>query len=136
MTCGKRGGVAGIQATLPVLMTEGVWARLSFGIAHLTATAPAQLFGLYPAKVPSRRQMPTSSLSIPQAWTFQTKDLQTRSGVSAYLGRKFTGKVVKTIVRGKTVFADGEIVGAAGWGRFVRPRSPDISTIMDMSPSG
>ena len=134
------GGVAGIQATLPVLMTDGVQARgLSFErIAHLTATAPAQLFGLYPRKgaIAVGADADLVLVDPAQAWTFQTKDLQTRSGVSAYLGRKFTGKVVRTIVRGKTVFADGEIVGAAGWGRFVRPRSPDISTIMDMSPSG
>ena len=48
------GGVAGIQATLPVLLTDGVHARgLSFErLAYLTATSPAQLFGLSP---PQRR---------------------------------------------------------------------------------
>ncbi len=130
------GGVAGIQATLPVLMTDGVQARgLSFErIAHLTATAPAQVFGLYPRKgaIAVGADADFALVDPTQQWTFDSDQLQTRSGVSAYLGRKFTGRVVRTIVRGKTVFADGEIVGAAGWGRFVRPspRSPDISTIV------
>jgi N-acyl-D-aspartate/D-glutamate deacylase len=31
--------------------------------------------------------------------------------------------VVRTIVRGKTVFADGNVVGEAGGGRFVRPNA-------------
>jgi allantoinase len=135
------GGVAGIQTTLPVLMTEGLHARgLSFErIAHLTATAPAQLFGLTPRKgaIAVGADADFALVDPTRTWTFDSDQLQTRSGVSAYLDREFTGRVVRTIVRGKTVFADGAVVGAAGWGRFVRPapHSPDISTIMDMSRS-
>jgi allantoinase len=119
------GGVAGIQATLPVLFTDGVHARgLSLErIAYLTATAPAQLFGLYPRKgaIAVGADADFAIVDPDQRWTFGSSDLQTRSGVSAYLGRKFAGKVVRTIVRGKTVFADGTVVGAPGWGQFVRP---------------
>jgi allantoinase len=126
------GGVAGIQATLPVLLTEGL---LSFErIAHLTATAPAQLFGLYPRKGAIAVGADADfALVDPEArWTFDSHALQTRSGVSAYLGREFTGKVVRTIVRGQTVFVDGEVIGRPGWGHFVRPQS-HISPFMDMS---
>jgi allantoinase len=133
------GGIAGIQATLPVLLTEGLHGRgLSLErIAHLTATAPAQLFGLYPRKgaIAVGADADFAIVDPAQRWTFGASDLQTRSGVSAYLGREFTGKVVRTIVRGKTVYCDGEVVGRPGWGRFVRPppSSHHISTIMDMS---
>ena len=136
------GGVAGIQATLPVLMTEGVHARgLTFErIAHLTATAPAQLFGLFPRKgaITVGADADLALVDPAHEWTFDSAQLQTRSGVSAYLGRSFTGRVVRTIVRGKTVFADGEVLGERGWGRLVQPspRAPDISTIMDMSRRG
>jgi allantoinase len=126
------GGVAGIQATLPVLLTEGL---LSFErIAHLTATAPAQLFGLYPRKgaIAVGADADFAIVDPEQRWMFSAKELQTRSGVSAYLGREFTGKVVRTIVRGQTVFVDGEVIGRPGWGQFVRPQS-HISTFMDMS---
>ena len=122
------GGVAGIQATLPVLLTDGLHARgLSLErIAHLTATAPAQLFGLYPRKgaIAVGADADFAIVDSEQRWTFGSNDLQTRSGVSAYLGRKFTGKVVRTIVRGKTVFVDGEMTGRPGWGQFVRHRAP------------
>jgi len=122
------GGVAGIQATLPVLMTDGVLARgLSFErVAHLTATAPAQLFGLYPRKgaIAVGADADLAIVDPEQRWTFGAKDLQTKSGVSAYLGREFTGKVMWTIVRGKTVFVDGQVVGQPGWGQFVRPARP------------
>jgi allantoinase len=121
------GGVAGIQATLPVLMTEGVVARgLSFErIAHLTATAPAQLFGLYPRKgaIAVGADADLVLVDPAQQWTFQAGDLQTRSGVSAYLGKRFTGRVVRTILRGVTVFVDGEVTGRAGSGKFLQPNS-------------
>ena len=119
------GGIAGIQATLPVLLTDGMHARgLSFErIAHLTATSPAQIFGIYPRKgaIAVGADADFALVDAEQPWTFGAADLQTRSGVSAYLGREFTGKVVRTIVRGRTVFADDEVVGEMGWGQFVRP---------------
>ena len=119
------GGVAGIQATLPVLMTDGVRMRgLSFErIAHLTATAPAQLFRLFPRKgaITVGADADLVLVDPTREWTFQSRDLQTRSGVSAYLGHEFRGKVERTIVRGRTVFVDGQIVGEPGWGRFHKP---------------
>jgi allantoinase len=130
------GGVAGIQATLPVLLTDGVHARgLSFErVAHLTATAPAQLFGLYPRKGAIAVGADADLVIVDPAhsWTFDSDHLQTRSGVSAYLGRTFTGRVVRTIARGKSVYVDGEVIGRSGWGRLVRPHS-SISTFIDMS---
>lgn len=125
------GGVAGIQATLPVLFTDGVRARgLSFErVAHLAATAPAQLFGLYPRKgaIAVGADADFTLVDPEQQWVLDTKQLQTRSGLSAFLGRQFTGKVVRTIVRGATVFADGEIIGKPGWGQLVRPNNPSAN---------
>lgn len=117
------GGIAGIQATLPVLISDGVRARgLSFErIAHLTATAPAQTFGMYPRKgaIAVGADADFALVDPQQEWTLEPSELETRSGLSAYLGRRFTGRVVRTIVRGRTVFADNEITGIAGWGQFV-----------------
>jgi allantoinase len=122
------GGVAGIQATLPVLLTEGVSVReLSLErVAHLTATAPAQLFGLFPRKgaIAVGADADLALVDLGRRWTFDAAQLQTRSGISPYLGRVFLGAVVRTIVRGKTVFVDGEVIGAPGWGHLVTPNSP------------
>ncbi len=119
------GGVAGIQATLPVLLTDGVHARgLSLErVADLTATAPARLFGLYPRKgtIAVGADADFALVDPLRTWTFGPEHLQTRSGISPYLGRTFKGAAVRTIVRGRTVFADGEVVGTPGWGTLVRP---------------
>jgi len=119
------GGIAGIQATLPVLLTGGVHARgLSLErVADLTATAPAKLFGLYPRKgaIAIGGDADFVLVDTQRTWTFSPEQLQTRSGISPYLGRAFRGANVRTIVRGRTVFADGEVVGEAGWGKLVKP---------------
>ncbi len=119
------GGIAGIQATLPVLLTEGLHARgLSLErIAHMTATAPAQLFGLYPRKgaIAVGADADLAVVDPEQPMVVESSWLQTRSGVSAYLGREFLGMVVRTIVRGRTVALNGEVVGQPGWGEFVKP---------------
>ena len=121
------GGVAGIQATLPVLLTSGVHARgLALErVADLTATAPARLFGLYPRKgaIAVGADADFALVDPLRTWTFGPEHLQTRSGISPYLGRTFKGAAVRTIVRGRTVFADGEVIGTAGWGTLVRPNT-------------
>jgi allantoinase len=121
------GGVAGIQATLPVLLTDGVHARgLSLErVAHLTATAPAQLFGLYPRKgaIAVGADADFALVDPDREWTFDSSHLETRSGISPYLGRTFHGAVVRTIVRGRTVFADGSVTGGPGWGQLVSPNA-------------
>ncbi len=119
------GGVAGIQTTLPLLITEGVHERgLSFErLAHLTATSPAQLFGLYPRKgaIAVGADADFALVQPEQPMVLEPRWLQTRSGVSPYLGREFLGMVVRTIVRGRTVSLNGEVVGQPGWGQFVKP---------------
>src|SRR6266699_4309914 len=84
------GGVAGIQTTLPLLITEGVHERgLSFErLAHLTATSPAQLFGLYPRKgaIAVGADADFALVQPEQPMVLEPRWLQTRSGVSPYLG--------------------------------------------------
>src|SRR5690242_18140343 len=50
----------------------------------------------------------------------KTEDLYYRHRHSPYTGRKLTGKVVQTILRGQTICKDGKIVSKP-IGRLVRP---------------
>jgi allantoinase len=119
------GGVSGIQSTLPFLLTDGVHERgLTLErVAELTATAPARVFGLSPQKgaIAVGADADFAFVDQDRDWTFEPRHLQTRSGISPYLGRRFRGAVVRTIVRGRTVFLDGDVVGTPGWGRLVKP---------------
>jgi allantoinase len=119
------GGVSGIQSTLPVLLTEGALRRgLALErVAELTAAAPARVFGLAPRKgaIAVGADADFALIDPQRTWTFEAKHLQTRSGISPYVGRTFRGAVIRTIVRGRTVFLDGKVVGERGWGRLVKP---------------
>ena len=106
------GGVTGIQSLLPVMLTEGVHRRgLRLGaLARLVAGAPARLLGLSPRKGAIRPggDADVALVALERDWIFEPEQLQARSGVSPYVGRSFRGAVVRTLVRGMTVFDEGE----------------------------
>jgi len=119
------GGVAGIQFTLPVLFTAGVHQRgmALEQVARLTATNPANLFGLSDRKGAIRLGHAADfALGDPEReWTATKNQLETTGKVSGYVGAKFKGAVVRTIVRGQTVYVDGEVVGRPGEGQLIVP---------------
>ncbi len=122
------GGVTGVQSLLPALLDAGVHGR-GLGLARLArlaATAPARRLGLYPRKGALRvgADADLALVDLEREWTLDPAALQAKSGLSPYVGRRFRGMVRRTIVRGRDVYRDGEVVGAAGYGRFVRSIGP------------
>ena len=59
-------------------------------------------------------------VAMDREWTLEAEQLQARSGLSPYVGRSFRGAVVRTLVRGVTVFDDGEFVEEKRYVRFGR----------------
>ncbi len=118
------GGVSGLQSLLPVMLTEGVHARrLSLvDLAQLVSTRPAQRLGIWPRKgeIQLGADADLVLVDLDREWTFTRGQLETKSGISPYVGRRFHGAVARTIVRGRTVYVDGKISGAPGDGWFVQ----------------
>ena len=122
------GGVSGAQSLLPALLTEArrrsdgldLKAVLGFLVWRLCAK-PAQRFDLWPRKgtIAVGSDADVTLVDTEREWTLDAAALQTRSGRSPYTGRAFHGAVVRTIVRGTTVFDDGAFPVAPGHGRFV-----------------
>ena len=122
------GGVSGAQSLLPALLTEArrrsegleLPAVLEF-LAWRLSAKPAQRFGLWPRKgtLAVGSDGDVTLVDAERTWTLDAAALQTRSGRSPYVGRAFHGAVVRTIVRGTTVFDDGAFPAAAGHGRYV-----------------
>lgn len=119
------GGVAGIQSFLPSLLTEGLHAkRIGLpALVRVIAEAPARLLGLFPRKGSIRPHSDADLVLVdPERWwNLEEAAVQARSAISPYVGRHFTGAVVRTIVRGVTVQVNGEIVAPAGHGKLVTP---------------
>jgi len=59
-------------------------------------------------------------VDVSRSVQLRPNDLKQRHALSPYLGRTFRGCVVRTIRRGETIFASGEIT-ARNRGNFVRP---------------
>ena len=122
-------GLPGVETLLPLLHSEGVVARgLSLDwLVRALCESPARIFGLAPQK--GRIEVGADAdlvLFDPRrAWTLSASALHMGADFSPYEGCRVRGAVVRTLVRGRTVWADGECLVEPGWGRFV-PRSQAI----------
>ncbi len=117
------GGISGCQSLLQLLLTEGYERRqlpLTM-IAALTSEYVAQRFGPLPGK---------GSLAVGADADIVLVDLQVKSLLQAdqlfyrhrhspYVGKTLRGRIVRTMVRGKTVFLEGKIVSEPV-GRLIR----------------
>jgi allantoinase len=123
------GGVSGVQSLLPAVFTE---ARRRAGdaldvrkvagfIAWRLSVKPAERFGLAPRKgrIGAGADADIVLFDPDREWTLEPDAVQTRSGLTPYAGRRFTGAVVRTLVRGTTVFREGEFPATPGHGRFI-----------------
>lgn len=117
-------GLTGIETNVPLMMGEGVITR---GLplerfAQLTATAPAKRFGLYPRKGAIRIGADADlTLWDPEGETvIRGEAFRGRAKFSAFEGWTTRGRLLRTLVRGQEVFAEGRDLGGAGQGRFQR----------------
>ena len=117
------GGIAGVQHTLLVLLEQVQRGELGLAdVARLAADAPARRFGL----ARKGRIAPGFDADLvlvhrdPAGHVVRTADLQQRHPLSPYVGERFDHRVVRTLRRGETIFADGRIAPHDG-GRLLRP---------------
>jgi allantoinase len=59
-------------------------------------------------------------VELEREMTLAASELLYRHRLSPYVGRRFRGRVVRTILRGRTVLREGRVVAGAG-GELVRP---------------
>lgn len=121
------GGVGGIGAILPIMITEGVSkGRITIErLVKLTSENPARIWGIYPKK---GALSPGSDADIiivdpHKEWVLSADNLKSRSDYSIYEGRAVKGKAIKTFVRGKLVAEDGALVAETPLGKYVKASS-------------
>jgi allantoinase len=117
------GGIAGVQSTLSVLVDRGYHCRqLSLErISSLTAAEPARRFRIQSkGSIAIGMDADLAIVDVFRSAKLQPEHLMQRHALSPYLGFTFRGGVVRTIRRGETIFASGEITSRSG-GKFVRP---------------
>jgi dihydroorotase len=89
---------------------------------RMSALNPARIWGLYPRKgsLQPGADADIAMVDLGRAHTIRDAEIQSRSKISPWDGRKVTGLPVHTLVRGRFVMKHRKLVPATkGWGRSV-----------------
>ena len=117
-------GFGGTGLMFPVLITEGYHKRgLELTqIAELSAFNPAVLHNLYPKKgtIAVGSDADLAIVDLDNEQTVTPKALHSAQDYTPFEGLNLKGWPSQTIVRGKTVFKDGQVVGQPGHGEYVK----------------
>jgi allantoinase len=113
------GGISGCQSTRQLLLAQD---RLEIAdVASVTATNIARRFRLEgKGDIVAGHDADLWLVDLHQRSTVQASDLLYRNPFSAHEGQPIRGRTVRTLVRGRSVFVDGQPTTTA-IGRLVRP---------------
>ena len=116
-------GLNMVQFMNPAVLSEAIhiWGFPLELCAAITATNAARIFDLYPRKgaIQIGADADLALYDLTSERTLRDADLLTRHKRSPLDGRTVRAGVVRTIARGRTIFADGTIVAEPGSGQFV-----------------
>ncbi|MFZ0548761.1 MAG: amidohydrolase family protein [Candidatus Promineifilaceae bacterium] len=107
-------GVPGLETSLPLMLTAVHNGRLSLErLTELMAVNPRQIFGL-PTNPHTWVEIDTDA-----EYTIENENLYTKCGWSPFAGTKVRGKVMKVIIKERTVFEDGRVTAEPGSGSII-----------------
>lgn len=115
-------GIPGIQTLLPVLLNGVNKGLLSIErLVEVTSYNPAKLYGLDHRKGSIRIGLDAdlTIIDMEMVKEYTKSDIKSKAKWSPYVGMKFKGWPVMTIVRGEVVAKDGKIVGKEGYGNYI-----------------
>jgi dihydroorotase-like cyclic amidohydrolase len=107
-------GFGGTALMYPFMLTEGLQRGLSLGrVVKLCATNAAQAYGLYPRKGEIRigADADLAIIDMERSKTVTPELLLSAQEYTPFEGMELTGWPVRTILRGSTVYENGEPVG-------------------------
>ena len=117
------GGIAGCQSLLNVMLDEGHHGR-GLPLEEVAGLLSGKVVDRFGFSEKGRLEVGSDAdlalVDLDGISTLRREDLWYRHKMSPYVGRAFTGKVVRTIVRGTTVFREGKITSEPV-GQLIRP---------------
>jgi len=118
-------GVSGTQLLMPYVISEGLSkGRVTLArFIEITSLAAARRFGLDDRKGAIEPGMDADLTFIDpkKKWKVNGADFLSKGKLTPFEGMEFTGRIVRTMCRGATVFEDGKgITVTPGYGNFVR----------------
>lgn len=126
-------GCPGLETLLPVMLSEGHHKR-GIPIRRLVSVLcenPARIMGLGDRKgmIAPAYDADFAIVDLNATTAVRNDDVVSSAGYTIYDGWELKGKVVHTIVRGKSVLQDGKLVDTAiGHGRYLHRKLDAVST--------
>ncbi len=119
-------GIPGIETTTRFLLDGVARGLISINqVARLRSENASLLYGLSHRKgfIQVGHDGDLIVVDLDRETVLQDREVVSKCQWTPYPGKRIRGDVVLTMVRGKVVMRDGEVVGSPGWGEFVtRPR--------------
>ena len=118
------GGEPQIQDCLRLFLTAVNEGKTTLDqVVRLTSYNPARIFGVYPRKgvIQVGSDADLVIIDMDKEETISNETTYTKVGWTPYDGWRVKGVPTHTIVRGKVVMQNGEVMGEPGYGEFVKP---------------
>lgn len=118
-------GTIGVQTSLPLLLDKVNKGDLAITrVVACMAKNPAQIFGLYPRKgcIQVGADADLVVVDMEQEWTITHEQMCSKTKYTPYDGFVVKGKPILTLVMGKIVMQDGQILENPGAARLVNPK--------------
>ena len=106
-------GMPGVQTLLPLLLDHVARGRTSLErVIDLTSAGAQRVFGLVgKGRIAAGYDADFTVVDLKREWTVEEEWLASRCGWSPFTGMRLTGRPVGTIIRGKRVMWEAELVG-------------------------
>ena len=121
-------GIPGLELSLRLLLNKVAEGELSYeALAANTSEKPAKFFGIdrHKGRLESGKDADIVIVEkLSETEKLDIRKLLTKSRESAvlYSQSELAYRIDCTIVRGKTVFADGQFIGEKGFGQMIKPK--------------
>jgi allantoinase len=118
------GGISGVQHLLPLIINEGHHRR-NLALPALAGLVSRNVAARFKLPQPKGRLEPGADadlafVALNEHFEIRREDLLYRHAQSPYVGRRLRGKIVRTLLRGETLWENGKIVANPA-GRLVKP---------------
>jgi dihydroorotase len=119
-------GTPSTQFYVSMFLTAALEGKIKLErVVEACSTAPARIFGIEKkGDVVPGYHADLVLIDLDKEYEIKDDDVLSLTGWTPYAGRKFKAKPVRTIVRGRTVYKDGKVVGEKGWGQQARAQYP------------
>jgi dihydroorotase len=120
-------GFPGVETQMPLMLSEVNRGRMTLSdYVRWSSVNPAKAWGFFPHKgvIQAGADADIILVDMKREWSIDQSQLFSKSKISPWHGRQVQGGPVLTMVRGRIVMENGEVVADPGWGKPAKQKMP------------